>query len=732
MAVNAETSAAQRRVAFGINAVVQAVLAIIVAIGVIWLAGKWSAQADWTSARLNSLSPRTVNLLHTLPENIRITSLFAEPDQERQPLQRKRWRELRDILELYDSAGGAKVSARTLEPTLAKTETEELLKRLANLPAYRDEAAPHREALARFEPLKQRVTELAGGEYQQARELAAAAPAVAQERTFELVLNSLQSIVEVADSVTEELKMLEGGEIPHYGEALGQVRTYLTQVQQALRGVSTWMTSDGVRIGGLTPELREFFEQSMTRYSDVLAEIDQLLADTQELKEVKLEDLHQELARWRDGATVLVESEHEARVIPFNDIWQAPLDRNIRPGPEGETREFAAEAAISSAILQLTQHDRTAVVFTYYGGPSPIQPDYSQMNPAMQQVPRAPYQELVERLEKANFLTGEWNVEAVKEPPVVGDAARTVYVVFRPSPPPRPNPMRPSPETGMTAEDRQLVEKAVEASGMAVFLVGWRLPQSPLPGATEMYEYGSYLKEQWGVDVRSEYVALAFMPNPQKPGWWVPAGQKPWLLTTDRVLRLTDHPISASLRTTRAAFWMTAPLAAVPKKERPEGLEVDTVVEVRKTEDAWAIVDLQRLFEEEFRRNEGTRQMDGDLGTPFPVAMAATNADGKKVVVFGSSQFAEDGLANATGLMAVGKSVVLGQVYPANSDLFINTLHWLTGEADRIAVGPRRASVPRLTGLDETGALFVRWFLVGIWPASILVIGVCVWLIRRR
>jgi hypothetical protein len=102
------------------------------------------------------------------------------------------------------------------------------------------------------------------------------------------------------------------------------------------------------------------------------------------------------------------------------------------------------------------------------------------------------------------------------------------------------------------------------------------------------------------------------------------------------------------------------------------------------------------------------------------------------VVVFGSQVFAADEVAQANAVQQVGNHYVVGPAYPANADLFINALHWLTGEADRIAVGPRRGDLPRLSGLNETWAGILPWFLVGVWPALALVAGVGMWVVRRR
>ena len=734
MAMNRGISASARRVLFGVNVLLQSALAIVVVVGIIWVAGRWKwgpEWADWTSSGVNSLSPRTTQLLRGLDEDIRLTTLFAEPDKEREPLQRKRWREMKDLLDLYDSVGGAHVTTRMIEPTLEKAETEKLLGRLRELPAYRDEARPHAEALERFPEISEQIKTVATADFQRAQELSATDQRLIQDRNFNIVRNNWQVIIEQADRITEQITELSHAEVPRYGQAIRDVREYLTNSRLRFQDAADWLSGDALTSVGVEGESRTFFEQTPARYERVLADIDALLAQTENLADVKLEEIYGELTRWRSGAPVLVEGENEARVVSFWELWQQPSGPGAPPGPDGDDREFVAEAAISSAILQLTQKDKTAVIFTRFGGPSPIRPDFSQMNQMMRQMPTAPYQVLAEVLEKGNFLTEDWDVSKDKTPPTVEGAGRTIYVVFPPEPPPRPNPMQPSPQAGMTPEDRKIIEDAVEASGMAIFLAGWMPPTSPMPGAAGAYEFASYLKSDWGVDVRSKYLTLQFTPHPEKPGWWVPAGRQPWLISTDRAARLTDHPLAQPSQADRAAFRLVSPVEIVPEGQRPAGVTVEVLAEIRATDDVWAVDDPRR-FDEELRQNQGIRPAESDFAAPFPFAVTATNEAGKKIIVFGSEEFASDALAQASGLSQVGNALVLGPLYPANSDLFVNGLHWLTGEADRIAVGPRRGDAPRLKELDEAWAARLPWFLVGAWPAVALVVALGVWVVRRR
>lgn len=731
MAVSDAMGASRRRLVFGVNVIVQGVLAVVLVVAVVWLAGRFKLQSDLTRTGVNSLSPRTQQLLGGLDQNIRVTAVFAEPDK-RDQLGQKRRRQIRDLLDLYDAAGGAHVSTYLVDPSLEKAQTDKLLQRLTELPAYKDQAQPHREALEKYPGLNDKILKLVQGDVAHAQVLVEATPRAAQDRNFGIVRNNLRIVERDAGSVPETIEELKKSEIPRYGQAIEKMRDALGTAQLALQDAYTWMSTEGLSIAGLTPELRTFFQEAPSRYEAVLAEIAALLDATKDLEDVKLEELYTGLTRWRTSPPVLVENEDEARVLSFWEVWPPPTNPNAPVGPDGDNREFAGEAAISSAVLQLTRKEKTAVIFTRFGGESPIRPDFSRIDPMMRQLPRAPYQQLNALLEKANFLTEDWDVAQAKTPPEVKDAVRRVFIVFPPEPPPRPNPMQPMPPpAAMTLEDRQIILDAIGKSGMAVFLAGWMPSSSPMPGASGTYEFAEYLKTTWGVDGQYDYLTLAFTPNPEKPGLWVPASQDPKLISTDRAVRFTDHQIGQPLQAERGSFYTACPLRIVPDGDRPEGVSVEVVAEVRETDDVWACGDLMRL-DQEWRQNQGFRRDESDAVAPFPIVLAATNAQGQKVVVFGSEQFAADMLAQATGLQRHGDSLVLGPLYPANSDLLINSLHWLTGEADRIAVGPRSGNLPRLTDLNDKWAARVPWLLVGVWPAVALLVGIGMWLVRRR
>ncbi|HPM22259.1 MAG TPA: Gldg family protein [Phycisphaerae bacterium] len=743
MAVNGTMDAPRRRLVFGVNVFVQALLAIVVVVALLWIAGRFNVQADLTGSGRNSLSSRTVNLLKGLKEDVRITAVFAEPDK-RDEIGQKRRRAMRDLLDLYEQAGGARVTTQMIDPSLEKAATDRMLQHLLELPAYKDEARPHQEALTKSAELTEKIKALVDSDAKQLDTLVGGDAQLARNRNLAIIRMNLQQTARDAQDTQEKIQDLTHGEIPRFGQAVKALRDYVKNAELLLRDAAAWMTGDGLSSPGITPDLRTFFQDANTRYEPLLAEMRTLQEQTENLKDVKVEELYNNLTRWRQGPPVLVENTREARVIPFWDLWTAPSDPGAPVGPDGDDRVFAGESAISSAVLQLTQTEKTAVVFTRFGGEPLLRPDFSRMNPMMmQQMPRAPYQECNALLEKANFVTQEWDVATQKTPPVVENAARTIYVVLPPEPPPQQDPRRPSPEGTMTPADRKIVLDAVEASGLAIFLTGWMPPPSPMPGAVGAYEYADYLKSTWGIDVLYGGLTLRFVQHPDKKGEWVPAGRQPQLLSTDDVVRLSDHQISAPLKADRAAFVLAAPLRLTPADSRPAGLTLDVLAEVRKTVDVWACADLNSI-EEQLKRKQGVQPGPGDVPTPFPIAVAASRAPAapssaptsqpavQRVVVFSSEHFASDALAQASGLQQRGNALIVGPLYPANSDLFINALHWLAGDADRIAVGPRSGELPRLKDLDEAWAARLPWLLVGVWPGVALLVGLGVWLIRRR
>lgn len=728
MAVAKPLDAGQRRIVYGANVALTIILAAVVLAIVIWAAGRFGGRFDMSSARTNSLSSRTRQLLNGLDQDIRLTALYSTAMKEIRPHAEKHKARVADLLDLYESASKGKITATVIDPSKNDPRITELLKRLAEKPAYKDEAAPHAKALDEFPALNQAIIQRATDEEAQLNQLITADPRLGRVREIAAIARNLRTVLDLAKRTEEDIALMRAAETPQYGAAVEGMRDYLGKARGVFQEAADWMSQSGVTQPNLSESAKQFFADAHQRNAELFTQIDAQTKATADLQPVKLEEMVDELKR---GQTIVVETPEEATVLTEDDVSPYRTDENAPPPEDGDYRVFAGEQAVSSAILKLTEKQRTAVVFVRYGGEPLLQPDFTQVNPMVQVPPKAPYAFVYDLLRKDNFVAEEWDVQKSPTPPAIENAARTVYVVFPPTVPPPRNPMQPAPVPSISPDQKQAVIDAVTQSGMAIFLIGWEAPAMSFMPSQAEYAFADYLRDTWGIEAQPSYLALHFVANPQKAGRFYPANRDPLLLTSD-VARFTDQPIAAPLGSLPGALRAASPLSLVPADKAPAGVTREPVIQVPPTEQVWAFRDVNRV-QEDFQQHEGTQRYEDDIPAPFPLALACTGPENRKAVIFGSKDFMADRVIEMSTLVAVGGSLQMAQLFPANADLFMNTLHWLTGDAGRIAVGPRNADVPRLTGLKEGPAVqFLKVFLVAIWPAAALLAGAGVWLVRRR
>lgn len=733
-------SATQRRLVYGLNVTVNVLLAVALTILVVWIAGRFGDRWDLSSTGVNSLSPRSLNMLRKLPDNVSITALYTAALDEVQPLKRKYRERVADLLGLYETAARGKVRVELIDPRREVTRAEKLLKDLAAKPSFAEEAAPHRAALEQFDALQTDLTTFSQSEMQGLAQVAQdpEAARIPQAAIFRVAFDGL--LQELART-RAEIDSLRGEALPLYGNMAESVSKLITDCTTSLREIQGWMTNVGPSVPRIAPTTRAFFNGAEQRYAAILTRLGEDATRFAALKPVQLETLQTRLAR---GEAVIVETAANADVLTLEDVWPFRADASAPPPPDGDPREFAGEQAISSAILKLTQKDKTGVVFVRAGGSALLTPDFSQFNMMnARQMPRAPFERLAEMLVRQNFVTREWDVLTESAPPVIDGVGRLVYVVLPPAPQQAQGAPMPMP-TMLSAEQSAAVRSAVEQSGMAIFMNGWAQPGE---GA---YAWDEYLRDNWRIRMRPEFMLMEFVPHPQKADRYWPLHRDQGSLTGLGMLstssaQFTDHPITQPLRSLPGLFYFASPVETIPEPApstapasasapaaRP-AVQHTPLMRIPQGVDAWAVADVFGMIREDLNSQEGTAPRAADLTAPLTVALAAERADGDRLVVFGSRDFAADEIAQASTLAAAGNMITFVTAYPANADLLINAVHWLTGDADRIAVGPRSSDIPRLSRLREGAqTTFAKFFLVGVWPALFLLAGVAVGWMRRR
>ena len=108
---------------------------------------------------------------------------------------------------------------------------------------------------------------------------------------------------------------------------------------------------------------------------------------------------------------------------------------------------------------------------------------------------------------------------------------------------------------------------------------------------------------------------------------------------------------------------------------------------------------------------------EGDIDGPFTVGLSIEDTSGGQIVWFSSSTFLED-MYNAYSS-------------GANVDLAMNSLSWLVGEREAIAIRSKSLNYNYLTINDSTSAT-LKGLMIGVFPLAYLGVGIAVILVKRK
>ena len=108
---------------------------------------------------------------------------------------------------------------------------------------------------------------------------------------------------------------------------------------------------------------------------------------------------------------------------------------------------------------------------------------------------------------------------------------------------------------------------------------------------------------------------------------------------------------------------------------------------------------------------------DGDIDGPFTVGLSIEDSSGGQIVWFSSSTFLED-MYNAYSS-------------GANVDMAMNSLSWLVGEREAIAIRSKSLNYNYLTISDSTSST-LKGLMIGVFPLAYLGVGIAVILVKRK
>jgi len=701
--------------AVGANVGVMIALAIILAGALQYMAYRWSRRADLSSAGVNSLTEGTTSLLRNIESPVTLTSLYFKTDIEDEDQDRYR-SAIRDLLNLYRSTNRSKVTVEEINPLKDHQQRKQLFKELIELPKFKEQAAGHIAAIEKFrqETLPQ-ISELMAGELQ--RIGAFTALGTQDERIIGQVRQLYTSVQRELEAAARDIDDAMASEVPLYSGAVASIQQISATILQILNNVITAGDQITARPGEHSPPVAEFFIDAKVRYSPLVIALTDQQAPLDALGQLSFDEVVRDL-RADTGNALLVRTERDARVVSFRDVWP-PVDPRMPDSNAFKNRKFQGEQKVTSAILQLTQDKKPAVVFVRYGGQPLLSGGF------MPGQPGGLYARMRETLEDANFSVHEWDLAAEDAPPAIEPAPqRTLYVVLRPTPSPPSMPGQPPQTPPFTPQKLAALQKALGENPRAFFIAGF-MPGFAMGfgGTAAPYEYADYLRETWGLDVPCNRVLLAAEQ--------IELGKFRFARTHHPLhmvgAQYASDPLTADLGKTPAAFPLVSPLT-LPEKA-PEGVSVTRLAWLPQSEGLWSVQDVSYYVKQQ--ANEFIVRAPEDFSGEFTFAASAIRGDAK-VLVISSSDFAIDEMALAQDMVLTSQGIAVRPRNPGNAALFINGLHWLNDNMQWMNLGTP-IDTSTLAVQEGSGAMKFVWALsILILPGLAAAGGLFVWFVRRR
>ena len=655
-------------------------------------------RTDLSSSGINSLSSHTTKLLQDVDakgdetkQDFELAANFGEGEQGRA---------VHDLLNEY-----ARRSRHIKLYELADTTADKLEQKIAE--KFAAERAPYEAVLQDFDKKGGLADELTaflrtqGLGFKQIGAVAKDPDVQEVAGSFE-VLFSTQGPGTIAQRRKDIQKTMDST-LPDWGA----VKTDITSLIEGLKKIIDPL-SDPTKLKDQLPKsLIDYLTTVNPAFKDMAAKINAYQARLTALPALKIDEVRSDLR----GRYVLVFGPTSVRVISSNDLFKAQPNAN-NPRETGYT--FDGEQAISSALLGMVRPEKPKVVFI---GEGRMAPQFTAVR---------------DNLAKNNFEVLEWsppnpqqmNPEAPPppaEPPAIGKGV--VWVVFPLEAPPQMMGMPPN--NGPLVA---LVKRHLDSGGSALFLAEAANPMMAMMGGPDAgtYPFAELLKP-YGIEVKSDYTVVRTVPGRNNQSVAMPEVT---------FAHFPDHPISKPLEALPTVFFgsraqygvMGAP--TVVQADAKANPNAQVVVQTDRSPDLFAT----KSFAPD-------KQFDAtaDMSSPVPMGAASSKGDGKdanRVVVLGNRLFAVNEAVEPQAALeqregAIVQTMVLQ--FPGNGELFANSVYWLSGYDNMIAVSSKASVAQRIAPISPGALIAIRLgILFGGLPLLALILGGFVYVIRHR
>ena len=738
---------------YGLNVVLTSVVVVVLAGILVWATNKdriplgsksisLKLRKDVSGDASNVLKPQTVQLISDLPAGddkaITLVSLYPKLKKEEAAAKgADTYQRVQDILDEYRRSG-KNIKVESIDPVAEPGKLDAWLGEVKR--RYGKNIENYEKFVKEFPKTLEEIKALAAPEADKLRAVAAKINEAGEKLTEEQAAVSNRTLPPAYSTVASFPRMLEQlnesakGEleqkIPDYAGAVKAIKNG-SLLAPGLSGLSRQCGAlvamfDKVKDEKDAPEsLREYAKGAGPRFAIIKGKADEALKKTDNLGELKLDDVRKKLVPAEGEAApppaIAVMGADDVKVIDDFALWKGGSGQGLAGGGAKDVPKlrFAGEQQLTSAILGLAQTKKQKVAFVRAGGEAKT--TFGRGGPPA-------YGEVADRLKAYNFDVVEKDLAPAPQQrqmpnpnePTDEDLKTAVWVVF--ASPPQQDPqmamMGMPPQPSAVLGER--LKAHLDAGGSALCLVD-----------IEGDDLSAALKD-WGIEAKPN-VLLAHEKVPggdeASRDFVEQARRQPLIFVLNE---FGNHPVVSSLRSLDAAL---AYAVQVKKAATvPAGVTVTEIVPMPATPKSWGETDLAALrMSPDSRRAPPDPTFDPATDAPGPVyAGAVAEKAGKgRLVVIGSQNAFNSGLLSLPD-PALEKAKTIVSRFPANGELFTNSVFWLAGNEKMIALSPSAMDTARIAAVDPGKLTFIRTGLVMIvLPLLAVAAGVGVWFTRR-
>ncbi|MCC6580315.1 MAG: Gldg family protein [Phycisphaeraceae bacterium] len=679
----------ERRIKYGLNIAVAIGAAVFIAFAVNFICYNWlfKYRGDLTATRKYSLSEQTRKVLASLKGDVRIVTLISSSSIYTT--------QTADLVDDYSRYSG-KIKVEHINPALDVGRVENFYKDLQSRYASRIKAITEAVEL--------------GGKTQkeiqaQIKDQAAVIGQILEDSGLkdDQVRQFIQSVAQnfgridaMFEKIDPEIRKLLAGVMPDYSGAMETMKANLNELDERLFSIAMTNFAKFAKDESQSAAVRE----KLLRVADMFRASRQTIepALTRLRAVEKAEDYDKLREQLGNANVVVVLDGQQVRVTPVEEMYRRADNAQSREqSTENAEPLFLGEEKITGALVAMSLDHPPLVVFVQ-GGKPPVVGYQGQ------------YEGVAQLLRNMNFEVKDWSPMGGRPNPYTGQPSP-------PGPPPQPQPgqkciwivtpVEPgNPMMGQGGAGPQIAEVIGQriAEGDGAMLI---LPPNPM-SRMGMPDPLAELAVRDGITVEAAKIVLKEIQLPnRKTG----ADTKFMLNAWPQEL-----PITQALAGSQGIFVQCSPIK----------LQADNASNA-KTWPLAVLRDKSMWAESDFMNEHPTYKKD-DAGDSFVVAAAAEQGE-RRLVVVADQLWATDQITTY-GPLGPG-SAQLGAMFPANADLFVNSVYWLGHMDQLIAASARSQDIRRIEDMSAGELSAYRWVLLLGIPLLIAGAGIAVWLVRR-